>query len=77
VSFILVLTSDAILRLAIQKHDLTSLKIILTGAAPVSAEIVSTVMKRMKGVGADINILQGVFPSLDSLPESAESQIFA
>jgi hypothetical protein len=34
-------------------------------------------MKRMKGVGADINILQGVFPSLDSLPESAESQIFA
>jgi acyl-CoA synthetase (AMP-forming)/AMP-acid ligase II len=44
---------------AIQKHDLTSLKIILTGAAPVSAEIVSTVMKRMKGVGADINILQG------------------
>ncbi|KAG1817980.1 AMP binding protein [Suillus subaureus] len=43
----------------IQKHDLTSLKILFSGAAPLGAELVLTVMKRMKGIGADVNILQG------------------
>jgi hypothetical protein len=76
-SFISLLTSDTILHSAIQKHNLTSLKILFSGAAPLGAELVLTVMKRMKGIGADVDILQGVFSSLDSLPESAESQIFA
>lgn len=44
---------------AIQKHDLTSLKILFSGAAPLGAELVSTVMKRMKGIGADVSIPQG------------------
>ncbi|KAG1742529.1 AMP binding protein [Suillus lakei] len=44
---------------AIQKHDLTSLKILFSGAAPLGAELVSTVMKRMKGIGADVDIPQG------------------
>ncbi|KAG1879731.1 AMP binding protein [Suillus subluteus] len=44
---------------AIQKHDLTSLKILFSGAAPLGAELVSTVMKRMKSMRADVNILQG------------------
>jgi acyl-CoA synthetase (AMP-forming)/AMP-acid ligase II len=62
--FISVLSSDTILRSAIQKHDLTSLKILFSGAAPLGAELVSTVMKRMKGIGADVSIPQGVFPYL-------------
>ncbi|KAG2137178.1 AMP binding protein [Suillus cothurnatus] len=44
---------------AIQKHNLTSLKILFSGAAPLGAELVLTVMKRMKGIGADVDILQG------------------
>lgn len=44
---------------AIQKHDLTSLKTLFSGAAPLGAELVSTVMKRMKGIGADVSIPQG------------------
>ncbi|KAG1781862.1 AMP binding protein [Suillus placidus] len=44
---------------AIQKYDLTSLKILFSGAAPLGAELVSSVMKRMKGIGADVNIPQG------------------
>ncbi|KAG0693955.1 AMP binding protein [Suillus ampliporus] len=44
---------------AIHKHDLTSLKILFSGAAPLGAELVSTVMKRMKDIGADVTIPQG------------------
>lgn len=44
---------------AIQKHNLTSLEILFSGAAPLGAELVSTVMKRMKGVGVNVNIPQG------------------
>ncbi|KAG2109352.1 AMP binding protein [Suillus discolor] len=44
---------------AIQKHDLTSLKILFSGAAPLGAELVLAVMKRMKSIGADVDILQG------------------
>ncbi|KAG1740860.1 AMP binding protein [Suillus paluster] len=44
---------------AIQKHDLTSLEILFSGAAPLGAELVSTVMKRMKSFGANVTIPQG------------------
>ncbi|KAG1778269.1 hypothetical protein EV702DRAFT_1219909 [Suillus placidus] len=52
-SFISVLTSGTILRSGIQKHDLTSLKILFSGSAPLGAKLVSTKMKRMEGMGAD------------------------
>ncbi|KAG2142242.1 AMP binding protein [Suillus bovinus] len=45
--------------LKFQKHDLTSLTVLFSGAAPLGAELVSTVMKRMKSVGADVSIPQG------------------
>ncbi|OAX43714.1 AMP binding protein [Rhizopogon vinicolor AM-OR11-026] len=44
---------------AIQKYDLSSLQILFSGAAPLGADLVSTVTKRLKGVGADVTITQG------------------
>jgi hypothetical protein len=51
--------SDNNIILAIQKYSLTSLKILFSGAAPLGAELLWTVTKRLKGIGADVTITQG------------------
>ncbi|KAH7926973.1 AMP binding protein [Leucogyrophana mollusca] len=44
---------------AITKYDISSLKYLMSGAAPLGAELVATVTKRLASVGANVAISQG------------------
>ncbi|VDC07101.1 unnamed protein product [Peniophora sp. CBMAI 1063] len=44
---------------AVEKHDLRSLRLILSGAAPLSAELLAILNKRFMKIGADVTITQG------------------
>lgn len=70
------LSSDNVPLSAIQKYNLTSLQILFSGAAPLGAELVSAVMKRLKGIGADVTITQGVLTNF-RLPRGMLRLIFA
>ncbi|VDC00331.1 unnamed protein product [Peniophora sp. CBMAI 1063] len=44
---------------AAAKHDLRTLKTIVSGAAPLSGELISILDKRLKSLGTDVTITQG------------------
>jgi len=44
---------------AIPKYNLTSMRVIFSGAAPLSSDLVSVVRKRFQSVGANVIISQG------------------
>lgn len=43
------------------KYDLTSLKVIVSGAAPLGGPLVKAVKDRLRSVGAECGITQGTF----------------
>jgi len=53
---------------ATNKYDLHSLKLLTSGAAPLSAGVVDLVVKKLKSVGATVAINQGLISSLFHLP---------
>jgi 4-coumarate--CoA ligase len=44
---------------AIEKYDMTSMRIIYSGAAPLGADLVATMRTRLQKVGANVIVTQG------------------
>lgn len=50
--------------IAIEKYNMTSARILYSGAAPLGADLVATIRKRLHKVGANTVVSQGVSTSL-------------
>ncbi|KAH7910994.1 AMP binding protein [Hygrophoropsis aurantiaca] len=65
---------------AIARYDLSSLKVLFSGAAPLGAELVAAVTKRLRSVGTNVTITQGyglteTSPTIALLPVEHASRV--
>ncbi|KAH7906804.1 AMP binding protein [Hygrophoropsis aurantiaca] len=65
---------------AITKYDLSTLKVLFSGAAPLGAELVASVTTRLQSVGANVVITQGyglteTSPAISFLPVEHASRV--
>ena len=53
---------------AIEKYNMTSIRMIFSGAAPLGADLVATIRKRLQKVGANVAVSQGAITHLPLRP---------
>lgn len=52
------------LLIAVERYNMTSIRMIYSGAAPLGPDLVATIRKRLRKVGADVVVSQGVSTNL-------------